>query len=417
MKAVILAGGLGSRMGNAFPGLPKPMVPLCGKPVLERQIEALRKNGIDDFTIVTCLHHEVIERYFGCGEKSGVNIDFFVESTPLGTAGALFKIRPESDFLFLNGDLLFDFDLQRMREFHKSTNALITLFTHPNNHPADSSVVFADGSGKVTAFYDKTRKPENYPNLCNAGIQIVSPEIFDYLSFESAADFDGDVVTPLVKSGRIYSYKSAEYVFDIGTPSRLEKAESDLENGMVKSIFKEKRKAVFLDRDGTINVHRDYITDPSQMELLDGAAQAINRFHELGYLVIVITNQPVVAKGMCTFETLNQIHNRLEMLLGEQGAYLDGIYFCPHHPKRGFEGEVKELKIECDCRKPKPGLILKAARDFNIDLSASFMAGDSERDVLAGINAGCESVFINENGETVQNAPVYKNIFEFSQIL
>ncbi|MBR3438113.1 MAG: HAD-IIIA family hydrolase, partial [Clostridia bacterium] len=343
-------------MGEICSDLPKPMVDLRGKPVLLRQIECLKENGISDFIIITRHLNEKIKDYFGNGASYGVNIEYYVEDTPLGTAGALFKIKPEEDFLHCSGDLLFNFSLKRMADFHRKSNALITLFTHPGTHPADSTVVLEGGDGTVKALYLKeSEKPENYPNLCNAGIQLVSPEIFDELNIEGAADFDRDIVLPLVQTGRVYSYRSAEYVLDIGTPERLAKASEDLEKGFVRKYDSEKRKAVFLDRDGTINVLRDYIRNPDEIELIDGAAEAINRFHSLGYLVFVVTNQPVIARGQCSLETLSEIHNRLEMLLGEQGAYIDKIYFCPHHPKKGFEGEIPELKIECDCRKPAPG--------------------------------------------------------------
>ena len=417
MKAVILAGGLGSRMGEICSDLPKPMVDLCGKPVLHRQIECLKENGINDFIIITRHLNEKIKDYFGSGAAYGVNIDYYVEDTPLGTAGALFRIKPEEDFLLCSGDLLFNFSLKRMAEFHRKNNALITLFTHPGTHPADSTIVLEGSGGAVRAVYLKdTVKPVNYPNLCNAGIQIVSPDVFSILSVEGEADFDRDIVLPLVSTGRVYSYRSAEYVLDIGTPERLAKASEDLKKGFVKPVT-EKQKAVILDRDGTINVLRDYICSPDEIELIDGAADAIKRFHSLGYLVIVVTNQPVIARGQCSFETLSEIHNRLEMLLGEQGAYLDKIYFCPHHPKKGFEGEIPELKIECGCRKPAPGMLLRAAEEFNIDLSLSYMVGDSEKDIFAGINAGCTPVYINSKGEKSDKAVTFRSIAAFAESL
>ena len=109
---------------------------------------------------------------------------------------------------------------------------------------------------------------------------------------------------------------------------------------------------------------------------------------------IVITNQPVIARGEVTIPELQEIHNKMETLLGAEGAYLDDIYYCPHHPHKGYEGEVPELKIDCDCRKPKPGMLLKAAEDFNIDLTESWMIGDGENDVKAGKAAGCRTALI-----------------------
>ena len=157
-----------------------------------------------------------------------------------------------------------------------------------------------------------------------------------------------------------------------------------------------KQKAIFLDRDGTINKYVGFLREIEQFELLPNTSEAIKKINNSGYLAIVVTNQPVIARGEVTFEQLDQIHNKMETLLGKDGAYLDGIYFCPHHPHKGFEGEIPELKVECECRKPKPGMLLQAAKDFNIDLSKSWMIGDSDNDILAGENAGCSTARVTE---------------------
>lgn len=135
--------------------------------------------------------------------------------------------------------------------------------------------------------------------------------------------------------------------------------------------------------------------------MIDGVAEAIRKINESGYLAIVTTNQPVIARGEVSFEELEEIHNKMETLLGKEGAYLDAIYYCPHHPHKGYEGERPELKIECDCRKPKPGMLLNAAADFNIDLSQSWMVGDGENDVKAGLNAGCKTALIGQDKENI----------------
>ena len=160
----------------------------------------------------------------------------------------------------------------------------------------------------------------------------------------------------------------------------------------------DKKRAVFLDRDGTINRYVGFLRDIGQFELLPGVAKAIKRINESDYLCIVVTNQPVIARGEVTVEELAEIHNKMENLLQVQAAHIDGIYFCPHHPDKGFEGEISGLKIECDCRKPKPGMLLRAAEDYNIDLSQSWVIGDSERDVQTGINAGCRTILLTGEG-------------------
>ena len=151
-----------------------------------------------------------------------------------------------------------------------------------------------------------------------------------------------------------------------------------------------KQKAIFLDRDGTINKYVGFLRNIDDFELIEGVSETIKKINQSGYLAIVVTNQPVIARGEVTWDELHEIHRKMETLLGKDGAYIDGIYICPHHPDKGFEGERPEYKFDCDCRKPKPGLLLQAAKDFNIDLSQSVMIGDSESDVKAGKNAGCK---------------------------
>ena len=289
-----------------------------------------------------------------------------------------------------------------MTDYHKSKNALATLFTHPNSHPYDSTLVCTDSDGCVTDFISKNRPYGSYQNLCNAGIQIISPDLLDMFKINGKADLDRDILAPAVKTGRIYSYKSPEYVRDMGTPERLKEVEADIIKGLIGlRHLGNKQKAIFLDRDGTINVYKGFITKADEIELIKGVPEAINILHSLGYLIIVITNQPVISRGECTKKELFEIHNRMETLLGEKGAFIDAIYYCPHHPDRGFHGEIEALKIKCSCRKPEPGLLYKAAEDFNIDLSSSYMIGDSMRDINAGINAGCKTVAIGKLSETI----------------
>jgi D-glycero-D-manno-heptose 1,7-bisphosphate phosphatase len=190
----------------------------------------------------------------------------------------------------------------------------------------------------------------------------------------------------------------------MGTPERYRAVVSDFKKGIVegKNLSK-KQRAVFLDRDGTINVYKGFLRDIDDFELLPNVAEAVRRINDSGYLCIVVTNQPVIARGEVTEEELDRIHMKMETLLGKKGAYLDAIYYCPHHPDKGFDGEIPKLKIACNCRKPKPGMLLKAAEDFNIDLSKSYMVGDGENDVLAGEAAGCRSFMIGRDYENLMD--------------
>lgn len=419
MKTVIMAGGKGTRISSVASDIPKPMIPINGMPVLEHEINCLKEQGFIDIIITVSHLGKIIMDYFGDGSKIspitnepfGVNIEYYFEEEPLGNAGALFKIKDKltEDFLLLNADSIFDIDFKRFVEFHKRKGGLVTLFTHPNSHPYDSALIITNKDGEVINWLTKEdKRPKYYKNRVNAGLHILSPKVLDINIETQKVDLDRDLLKPLVKSGKIYAYDSPEYVKDMGTPDRYHLVEENFKSGIVENKnLKNKQKAIFLDRDGTINKYVGFVRKLDDFELINGVADAIKQINNLGYLVIVVTNQPVIARGEVSYEELNEIHNKMETLLGEEGAYIDGIYFCPHHPDKGFDGEIKELKIECDCRKPKPGMILEAAKDFNIDLSKSWMIGDSENDILAGVNAGCKTALLsNINNEIGQDVTI-----------
>ena len=406
MKTVIMAGGKGTRISSIASDIPKPMIRIGDKPVLQLEIESLRKQGFRDFIITISHLGYVIQDYFKDGSDFGVHIEYYNEEIPLGNAGALFKIKDQlsDDFLLINGDVLFDVDINRMLSFYKENGGLASILTHPNTHPYDSGLIFIDEQKRVTRWLAKEdERPQYYKNRVNAGIHILSKSVLDKQIDKEKIDLDRDILKPLCLFGQLYAYDSSEYVKDMGTPERYREVCKDFLSGKVeKRNLLNKQKAIFLDRDGTINRYVGFLRNIDDLQLLENASEAIRRINDSQYLAIVVTNQPVIARGEVTYEELDMIHNKLETLLGEKGSYLNAIYYCPHHPDKGFEGEVKELKIDCSCRKPKPGLLLKAAKDFNIDLSESYMIGDSENDVLAGKNAGCSTIKIERDGDLLK---------------
>ena len=406
MKTVIMAGGKGTRISSIASDIPKPMIKIDGKPVLEHEIECLRIQGFNDIIITVSHLGNIIMDYFGDGKAFGVNIEYYFEEEPLGNAGALFKIKDRltEDFLLLNADAVFDIDFKKFVSYHKEKGGLVTLFTHPNSHPYDSGLIIADENGSVLNWLAKEdERPKYYRNRVNAGLHVISPKVLDVVIDTPKIDLDRQLLKPLSGTGKMFVYDSPEYVKDMGTPERYESVTRDFVNGIVKGKnLSNKQKAVFLDRDGTINKYVGFMRDIESFELIDGVADAIKEINKSGYLAIVVTNQPVIARGEVTYEELNLIHNKMETLLGNEGAYLDAIYYCPHHPHSGYEGEIPELKYDCDCRKPKPGMLLKAAKDYNIDLSQSYMVGDSENDVEAGNAAGCKSVLLGSECSTLK---------------
>ena len=417
MKTVIMAGGRGTRISSVARDIPKPMVKIDGKPILEREIGCLREQGFKDIIITISHLGHMIREHFGDGSRFGVRIRYYDETVPLGNAGALLQLRDEltDDFLLLNADVLFDVDLERMVRYHKRKGGDVTLFTHPNSHPYDSGLLITDKDLSVEQWLTKEDdRPRYYKNRVNAGIHILSPKVLRlpekyaedigkkdlFAEKIQKVDLDRDILKPLAGTGSMFCYDSPEYVKDMGTPERFRMVEEDLRSGIVHAKnLKNKQRAVFIDRDGTLNRYVGFLRDIDEFELIDGAAEAVKKIHQKGYLCIVVTNQPVVARGEVTFEELEMIHDKMETLLGKNGAYIDGLYVCPHHPHGGYEGEIAELKIDCSCRKPKPGMLLQAAKDFNISLEESWMIGDSENDIRAGKNAGCKTALITERKE------------------
>lgn len=401
MKAVIQAGGKGTRISEITGDvIPKPMLEISGYPILYHQMMNLKKNGITDITVIIGHLGNVIKDYFGDGKQFGLNISYVEEDPqkPLGTAGSLYflKDKLKENFVFLLADVFIDIDFEKMEQYHIANNADVTLLTHPNGHPFDSDLVVEEG-GVVKAFDYKSndRTTYNYMNLVNAGVMIFSPSVFKYLTELRKYNYEKDIIVPLINEGKVVSYKSSEYAKDMGTPERYRRVQEDYNSGICDAKnLANKQKAIFLDRDGTINEYVGFLRKEEDFRLIPGVSEAIKKINNSGYLAIVVTNQPVIARGEVTEEELEEIHKKMETLLGLDGAYIDDIYYCPHHPDKGFEGEIPELKIECDCRKPKTGMLEKAAREHNIDLSSSIMIGDSTLDIKMAENAGMQSVLL-----------------------
>ena len=347
MKTIIMAGGRGTRIAELFPNIPKPLIPVDGMPILEREIRSLVEQGFNDIILTVGYLADKIIDYFGDGHQLGAKIDYFVEKTPLGNAGALFRIRNkigQEPFFLLNADAAFDVDFQRMMEYHKKKGGLVTLFTHPNSHPYDSGLILANKDGVVDKWLSKEdARPQWYENRVNAGLHIIDPKVLEMVEssvdLSGKVDLDRQILKPLCGTGKMYCYDSPEYVKDMGTPDRFHQVEADYKNGIVQAKnLHNMQKAIFLDRDGTINKYVGFLRNIDDFELIEGAAEAIKLINKSGYLAIVVTNQPVIARGEVSWDELNEIHRKMETLLGKEGAYLDGIYICPHHPDKGFEG-------------------------------------------------------------------------------
>lgn len=396
MQAVIVAGGRGSRLAEHALTIPKPMVEIGGRPNLEHQVILAARHGFTSALFLVSHLADRIETYFGDGNRFGIDISYCVEDPPLGTAGALHHAGNllQDRFVLLYGDVFVECDLARLWGDHFAHRPLATLVVHPTDHPFDSDLVEADDDGWISAIHPKSRSGAEYlPNQVNAGVMVVERDILAAIDPGRHLDLASEVFPALAWQRKLRAYRSAEYFRDFGTPDRLARTRLDYLTGRVaRSSRNCARPAVFLDRDGVINQEDGHLSDPDRMELIPGAAAGIRRLNDAGFLVIVITNQPVLARGECTPQVLRIIHNKMETLVGREHAWIDAIYFCPHHPDRGFSGEVPELKIECACRKPNTGMFVQAVREWNISLSESYAVGDSRRDVIAARRMGIPAI-------------------------
>jgi D,D-heptose 1,7-bisphosphate phosphatase len=279
-------------------------------------------------------------------------------------------------------------------------------------------LVEIDIDSRITAFHSKPHTTQTYyRNLVNAGVYLFTKKVFQFLEKDKKADFGKDIFPKLVSQLKMVGYNTPEYLKDMGTPDRLEKVNRDLLSGKIAARnLKHKQKAIFLDRDGVLNEDEEYIAQPDELILYSYTSAAIKKINASDFLAIVITNQPVVARNLCTEQELRVIHNKLDTELGTDRTFLDGLYYCPHHPHKGFPDENPAYKIDCPCRKPKPGMLLDAARDFNIDLSASYFIGDHERDIEAGQRAGVTTIGVRTGqglkGSKLAPDLLFKNVDE-----
>jgi D,D-heptose 1,7-bisphosphate phosphatase len=396
MQAVILAGGLGTRLKDLSQTVPKSMMIIGGKPLIEHQIVWLSRYGVKDIVLIVNHLRESIQVHIGNGSRWGVEVSYYEEKMPMGTVGGIKAIEDflSGDFIVLYGDVMVDMDLKRLIDFHYRTESDCTLVLHPNDHPFDSDLVELDKASRIIAFHPKPRDNSRfYRNMVNAGMYVMRKDVLAHLEANKKADFGKDVFPVIYTKMKMMGYNTPEYLKDMGTPERLAQVNRDFGSGKIQSQNLEKKQcAIFLDRDGVLNIDTDLVATPEALEVYPFAPASVKKINDAGYLAIVITNQSVVARNLCTEGGLREIHNKLDTILAQDHAKLDGLYYCPHHPEGGFPDENPDYKIICHCRKPKPGMLFDAARDFNLDLSASWFIGDTDRDIIAGKAAGVKTI-------------------------
>jgi len=389
ITVAVLCGGKATRLQPLTESLPKALIPVGGKPIVEDLLLHLREQGFTKF--VLCEGHlaEKLQAHLGDGTKFGVTITHVVEPEPLGTGGALrYAEKHLSDpFIAIQGDLVVRADLRAMLAFHERKRATATLLGHRSSHPQDSDLLDADEEWRLRRIF-RPVQGETFKNIGNAGIAIVAKELLAQAP-AGKLGLEKGIIAPAVQKGTVYAYYTEEYVKDMGTLERLD------EVNRIMARLGEPRPAVFLDRDGVIIEEKHLLTRKEQVELIPGSADAIRRLNEAGYAVIMVSNQPVVARNLCTEDDVHDVNDCVQALLVAEGAYLDRSYFCPHHPERGHpEADDPRYRRACECRKPKPGMLLQAAKELHLDLERSFMVGDTTSDIVAGNDAGCTTILV-----------------------
>lgn len=376
-------------------GIPLPLLPVAGKPVLQYQLEMLAKQGFPEVIVCGGPFTEAIRAFAGNGSLFGLRIDYAEEKDVPGNAGRLKRLEKylRDDFLLLHADTLLYMDLNRLVQFHHTRGADATLLAQAHERPSEYDLLETDARHRLTGFHPRPHKPGAfYRNLADTGIYVFSPRVFDFIETARNSEFS-DVFSRMLREADVYTYHSTEYVRSLSRTQDLESVATDIRSGRMKhNSYFYPQKAIFLDRDGVINPDSDFIKSPEEFELYPYTAAAIQRINQSGYAAVVVTNQSAVARNLCTEADLRRIHDKMETRLGEQGAKVDDIRYCPHHPDRDPVFGSSSYRIDCDCRKPKPGMLLQAADAFHISLADSFMIGDSDRDKEAGKRAGCITI-------------------------
>lgn len=400
-QAVITLGGIGSRLSTITKGVPKPLYKIFGESTLERAIKVLKRDGINNFIFLTGYKSDLFkiesEKY---KKDYGIEIYIHSEESKKGEAGSLLDIINYLDrsFLFINGDIIFDVDINRLVRFHNINNADITITTHLTNHPEDSDCIIEKPSlGIFNYKFKNETKSEKGFYLGNAGIGIISKNIIETVKENHTSKntelslFRDFVIYAQNNNFRVLSYNTSEYLKDMGTPKRLSIIKDDLKKNIIsKKSYVNSQKALFLDRDNTIIEcnEGEYITNVDRIIILKGRIKNIIKISKDFDIILIVSNQPQISMGKISWQDVIKINGEIIYQCQLIGLSISASYICPHHSHDNFKNEIKELKVNCFCRKPKPGLFYEAAFDRNIDLKRSLMIGDSWRDEKAATNCG-----------------------------
>lgn len=383
-QAVILAGGKGKRLRPFTYNNPKPMIPINGRPFLEYLIEMLKDNGIEEVVILIGYLGDKIKEYFRDGSKFGVKIKYsftpFMNKRGEEQESGI-RIKNAEDllndkFLLMYCDNYWPLQLEKLERFYgeKGVDVSITIYSNKDNFTKNNILI--DNKSYVIK-YDRSREERNL-NGVEIGFFIINKKILKLLP-KGNSHFEKDILPQLISQRQVSGYLTDHRYYSI----------SNLERTKLAEKFLASKKVVFLDRDGVINKKApkaDYIKKWEEFEFLPGAIKGLQVLGQNNYDIYIITNQPGIARGMMTEQDLETIHQKMKEELEENEVRINGFYVCSH----GWDDK-------CECRKPKPGLLFQAAREHNLDLTKTIFIGDDERDIQAGVSAGCKTVLLGPN--------------------
>jgi D-glycero-alpha-D-manno-heptose 1-phosphate guanylyltransferase len=392
VQAIILAGGLGTRLRDAVPDLPKCMAPVAGRPFLYYVINYFRSQGVEKFIFSLGYKHEVIEEYLAA-QFATLNYQCVVEDEPMGTGGAILlscKKAIEKNILVTNGDTLFKVNAEKLGFFHYTHNADCTLALKPMKNFDRYGVVEVDGTN---AIYDFKEKQFQSSGLINGGVYVLNVEKFLAEQFPAKFSFEKDYLEKLYTERKFYGVVDDGYFIDIGIPEDLKRAQKELSPAPLDLKAIDKNWTLFLDRDGVINVDKDgsYIFTPDEFIFMKGAPDLFKILNDTFSHIIVVTNQRGVGRGLMTEDSLQSIHHKMKDGINKTGGRIDGIYYCTANDRLNPE------------RKPNPGMAFRAKEDFpDIDLSRSIIIGNNISDMRFGRNAGMYTVFVSTTTKNIQ---------------
>lgn len=376
IQAVILAGGVGVRLRPLTYTTPKPMVLVNDRPYLEYLIELLKQNGISEVVLLLGYLHEQIANHFGDGSNFGIDIKYSIGDVSFETGkrikGAENLIQDQ--FMLMYCDNYWPLDLGRLMAFHNKNQTAATVTVYTNKDGITRNNMYVDENGYVIK-YDKSRKDKNL-NGVEIGFFILDKIVFDLMPDDNFS-FEKVVLPQLIEKRQLSGYLTDHRYYSVGSLERIPKMEK----------FLQPKKVIFLDRDGVINKKApkaEYVKSWDEFEFIPGSIEAMTLLAQNGYKIFIISNQAGIARGAMTEQDLEKIHENMEKELEKHNVKIQKIYYCPHGWNEG-----------CECRKPKPGMLFQAAREYDLDLSKSLFIGDDERDLHAGHAAGCRTILVD----------------------